>query len=34
MDRRNFLKGSIGTLYMLANPAMAYAGTKLQTNDF
>lgn len=29
MDRRNFLKGSIGTLYMLANPAMAYAGTKI-----
>ena len=29
MDRRNFLKGSIGTLYMLANPSMAFPDTKI-----
>ena len=29
MDRRNFIKGSIGTLYMLANPSMAFPDTKI-----
>ena len=29
MDRRNFIKGSIGTLYMLANPLMAFPDTKI-----
>ena len=29
MDRRNFIKGSIGTLYMMANPALAFEGAKI-----
>ena len=29
MDRRNFIKGSMGTLYMMANPALAFEGAKI-----
>ena len=29
MKRRNFLKGSLGTLYMMASPNMAFPGVKL-----
>jgi len=29
MDRRSFIKGSIGTLYMMANPSMAFPKAKI-----
>ena len=29
MKRRNFLKGSLGTLYMMASPNMAFPDVKL-----
>ena len=29
MGRRNFLKGTLGTLYMMATPNMAFPDTKI-----
>ena len=29
MERRNFLKGTLGTLYMMATPNMAFPDTKI-----